>query len=107
MKREYLDLQEKQIKLLNEYPYSKVTYYVYDKDSNSIIDIMKVSEIDNEYTSMDEIVDLLNKHRNTIQNLKVTRGRMRKSIMEYSKELSRLKLHIHMKYEELKREFDW
>lgn len=107
MKKEYLDLQEKQINLLNEYPYSTIIYYVYDKESNSIIDIMKVSEIDNEYTSMDEIVDLLNKHRNTIQGLKVTRGRMRKSIKEYSKELSRLKLHIHMKYDELKREFDW
>lgn len=106
MKREYIELQEKQLKVLEEYPYAKVIYYVYDVETDSIIDIMRVSEIDNTYNSMGDIIDLLNKQRNTIAGLKVTRKRMRKSIRDYSKELSRLKLNIRIKYDELKREFE-
>lgn len=105
MKKEYIDLRDEQINLLSEYPYSKVVYYVYDEDTNCIIDIMKVSEIDNTYESMEEIVGLLNKHRNTIAGLKVTRKRMRNDIRRLSKELSHLKLCIRVKYDELKEEF--
>ena len=103
MKKEYQELQDKQYKLLNEYPYSKVTYYVIDDDK--IIDIMSLSEIDNIYESLEDICNLLNKQRNTIQGLKTTKSRMRKDIRKYHKDLSLLKLNINMYYKKLQEEF--
>ena len=94
LKEEYQQLQDKQYQLLSEYPYSKVTYFVKD-DDGTVVDIMKVSEIDNVYENINELIDLLNKQRNIITGLKVTRKRMRNTIRSRDKEISKLKLENH------------
>ena len=94
LKKEYQQLQEEQLKLLNEHPYSKVIYFI-QEDNGSVIDIMKISEIDNMYESIGELVDLLNKQRNIITGLKVTRRRMSSDIRAKNKEISKLKMKIN------------
>lgn len=61
-------------------------------DDGTVVDIMKVSEIDNVYENINELIDLLNKQRNIITGLKVTRKRMRNTIRSRDKEISKLKL---------------
>ena len=56
---------------------------------------MKISEIDNMYESIGELVDLLNKQRNIITGLKVTRRRMSSDIRAKNKEISKLKMKIN------------
>lgn len=106
LKREYRKMQEEQLALLSKYPYEKVTYYVYDEDEDCIIDIMRVSEIDNTYKDMDEIISLLNKQRNIIQGLKTTKKRMRNDVRKYSRLYSKLQFKVKWHYECLKREFE-
>lgn len=95
LKDEYLKLQNEQYQLLSEYPYSKVTYFI-EEDNGDVIDIMRVSELDNVYENIGELVDLLNKQRNIIAGLKVTRRRMRTDIREKDKEISKLKMMIEL-----------
>ena len=93
---EHQQLQTEQYQLLSEYPYSKVTYFVEDEDGN-VVDIMRVSELDNVYETVSELVDLLNKQRNIIAGLKVTRRRMRSDIRSKDKEISKLKMYQRRK----------
>ena len=97
---EQQQLQTEQYQLLSEYPYSKVTYFVEDDDGN-VVDIMKVSELDNVYENVSELVDLLNKQRNIIAGLKVTRRRMRSDIRSKDKEISKLKMYQQFSEEKL------
>lgn len=98
---EHQQLQTEQYQLLSEYPYSKVTYFVEDDDGN-VVDIMKVSELDNVYENVSELVDLLNKQRNIIAGLKVTRRRMRSDIRSKDKEISKLKMEKYQQFSEEK-----
>ena len=98
---EHQQLQTEQYQLLSEYPYSKVTYFVEDDDGN-VIDIMKVSELDNVYETVSELIDLLNKQRNIIAGLKVTRRRMRSDIRSKDKEISKLKMEKYQQFSEEK-----
>ena len=98
--KEHQQLQTEQYQLLSEYPYSKVTYFVEDDDGN-VVDIMKVSELDNVYENVSELIDLLNKQRNIIAGLKVTRRRMRSDIRSKDKEISKLKMYQQFSGEKL------
>ena len=97
---EHRKLQTEQYQLLSEYPYSKITYFVEDDDGN-VVDIMRVSELDNVYENVSELIDLLNKQRNIIAGLKVTRRRMRSDIRSKDKEISKLKMYQQFSEEKL------
>lgn len=98
---EHQQLQTEQYQLLSEYPYSKVIYFVEDDDGN-VVDIMRVSELDNVYENVSELIDLLNKQRNIIAGLKVTRKRMRNTIRSKDKEISKLKMGKYQQFSEEK-----
>lgn len=106
LKKEYREKQEEQIKILSKQPYMKVTYFVYDEENDCIVDIMRVSEIDNTYKSMDEIIALLNKQRNIIQGLKTTKRRMSNDVRKYSRLYEKLRFKVRWHYDCLRREFE-
>ena len=72
-----------------------------EDDDGNVVDIMKVSELDNVYENVSELVDLLNKQRNIIAGLKVTRRRMRSDIRSKDKEISKLKMYQQFSGEKL------
>ena len=103
----YKDLQDKQYKkIFDDHYIDNIEYYMYNEDTGEVIDVMRISEIDNVFTTTQDLVDLLNKQRNEITQRRFTMSRMRKDIKDLSSQLSRLKLNLNIKYKELKEEFD-